>query len=333
MDTLNVFSSIERATRRPEPFHSQFLADALSVSLGGDRTLFDALWRLAAPEGWDPPCNAEVKSELHTGEQRRIDICIFANDGPARRVLGLEVKTSSASAQPGQLEAYFTGLSEKFGAANVAIAYLTPFNRRRAGEAAHTLPTVRSFEAFAATVEHARHLSWLDVADIPWDGDSAWRQFQSHIRSEIASDKKRNPDMLRNRSFNVFFGEEASGRFWEQLAQIGVRPTESGAKLNLERLEVDPGVLVRALETLVVETQDTRTGRQDKFAEELREPFLNCKWRAVHEALFDMPRRFPNVWLKGKKDYALRVAHPGHGSGVSLLRSKGPAMLETGRPR
>ena len=333
MDTLNVFKSIEQATRRPEPFFSQFLADALSVSLVGDRTLFDALWRLAAPEEWEPPHCARVKPEQHTGEHRRIDICIFADDGPVRRVLGLEIKTSSASAQPGQLEAYSNGLAKKFGAANVAIAYLTPFNRSRAGEAAHTLPTVRAFEAFANTVEHARHLSWLDVADIPWDGGPSWRLFRTHIRSAIASDTKLNLTILRNRSFHDFFGEEAAVRFWEQLALIGVRPTETGAQLDLERLKVDPGMLVRALEILVDGAEGAGPEKQDKFDCSLRERFLESTWRTVHEALFGMPRRFPNMWLEGKKDYALRVAHPRHRSGVSLVTSKGPAMLETGRPR
>ena len=333
MDTLNVFKSIEQATRRAEPFFSQFLADALRVSLGGDRTLFDALWRLAAPAGWDPPRNAEVKSEHHTGEYRRIDLCIFADNGPAQRVLGLEIKTSSASAQPGQLEAYFAGLAEKFGAANVIIAYLTPFNRSRAGEAAHTLPTVRAFEAFATTVEHARHLSWLDVADIPWDGGPTWSLFRTHVRNVIAPEAKRNPTILRNRSFHDFFGEEAAMRFWEQLALIGVCPTESGAQLDLERLATDPGMLVRALEVLVDGAEGAGPEKQNKFGDSLRERFLESTWRTVHEALFDMPRRFPSMWIEGKKDYALRVAHPRHRSGVSLLRSKGPAMLETGRPR
>ena len=237
MKTVNVFKSIELATRSPEPFFSQFLADALRISLEGDRTLFDALWRQAMPEEWEPPSNPKLNLEYHTGEHRRIDICIFAHDGPAPRVLGLEIKTSSASARTGQLETYHEGLAKKYGPTNVAIAYLTPFNCQRAGETANALPTVRAFEEFSSTVDHARHLSWLDVADIPWDGGPVWRLFRKHIRDDIASDKKLSLAKLRNRSFDDFFGEEAAMRYWDELALIGVRPSETGAQLDLDRLK------------------------------------------------------------------------------------------------
>ena len=160
-----------------------------------------------------------------------------------------------------------------------------------------------------------------------------WNLFRTHIRDEIASGNKLNASLLRNRSFHDFFGEEAAMRFWEQLALIDVYPTETGAQLDLKRLKDDPGVLVRALEILVDGAEGTGPEKQNKFADKLRERFLVSEWRAVHETLFDMPLRFPNVWLEGQNDYALRVAHPRHRSGVSLLRSKGPAMLETGRPR
>ena len=334
MKTVNVFKSIELATRSPEPFFSQFLADALRISLEGDRTLFDALWRQAMPEEWEPPSNPKLNLEYHTGEHRRIDICIFAHDGPAPRVLGLEIKTSSASARTGQLETYHEGLAKKYGPTNVAIAYLTPFNCQRAGETANALPTVRAFEEFSSTVDHARHLSWLDVADIPWDGGPVWRLFRKHIRDDIASDKKLSLAKLRNRSFDDFFGEEAAMRYWDELALIGVRPSETGAQLDLDRLKDDPAVLVRALEILVHASRNTRSTRQDDFRTELHEPFLNSDWRTIHEAVFDMSQRFANVWLKGEKNYALRVPHPSRsGSSVSLLRSKGHAVLETGRPR
>ena len=52
---LNVFTTIHKATHRIEPFHSQFLADALDDSIRGDQSLFDAVWRLAAPSGWELP--------------------------------------------------------------------------------------------------------------------------------------------------------------------------------------------------------------------------------------------------------------------------------------
>ena len=55
MTNLNIFVTICRTTRRIEPFHSQFLTDALNESVSNDRTLFDRVWELATPKGWKAP--------------------------------------------------------------------------------------------------------------------------------------------------------------------------------------------------------------------------------------------------------------------------------------
>ena len=188
MTELNVFGSIGRTTRRIEPFHSQFLADALCASLQGDRSLFEGVWQLAAPDDWRPPAAALVNSEHKVGDGKRIDICIV--DSAARRVLGIEVKTTSASARPGQLEDYAQRLAKKHRESDIAIAYLTPFNRRRAPDEADALPTVRAFEQFEKAFNRARHVSWLDVADLSWDGRDLWQQHQAYVRSDLSSPKK-----------------------------------------------------------------------------------------------------------------------------------------------
>ena len=105
MTNLNTFVTICRTTRRIEPFHSQFLTDALNESLSNDRTLFDRVWKLATPKGWKAPKKPHVKSEYsfcESGGGQRIDICIV--DGVANRVVGIEVKTSAGSVKEGQLE-------------------------------------------------------------------------------------------------------------------------------------------------------------------------------------------------------------------------------------
>ena len=54
METLNIFQTIKCTTHRIEPFHAQFLGDALRASLTEDRSLFDGIWNLCAPADWRP---------------------------------------------------------------------------------------------------------------------------------------------------------------------------------------------------------------------------------------------------------------------------------------
>ena len=331
---LNIFKSIREVTHRIEPFHSQFLADALNASIQGDRSLFDAVWRLAAPDGWEPPDCPKVDPEHDTGAGRRIDICIVDNSGIKERVLGIEVKTSSDSGLPGQLEAYQQGLAERYQGANIAIAYLTPFNRQRAGSLADGLPTTRVFEEFARSAENARHLSWLDISEIEWDGGDIWRQHQSYVRDKIASEEQLKSAALRNQSFDEFFGAEAAGRFWEALVEIGIHPDETGAEIDLTQLDADANSLSRAFEILIKDGEGVADPEKtDRFTDDQRQPFITSEYREFHAALFGLSRRFPNVWVQGEKDYAIRIAHNEYGSGVSLVRSRGKAILETGRPR
>ena len=102
MTELNIFQTIRNTTHRIEPFHSQFLGDALRASLAGDRSLFEGIWNLCAPADWAPPQSAEVTNESRLVGAQRIDILIV--DKATGCVVGIEVKTSRASARSGQLE-------------------------------------------------------------------------------------------------------------------------------------------------------------------------------------------------------------------------------------
>ena len=80
MGRLNIFETIRKAQPgRTEPFHSQFLADALieSLKLGQDRSLFERVWKLAAPDDWCTPTDARVEAEVVVNFGRRVDVCIF----------------------------------------------------------------------------------------------------------------------------------------------------------------------------------------------------------------------------------------------------------------
>ena len=332
---MNIFETIGKVTHRIEPFHSQFLAEALALSLRGDRSLFDTVWKLAAPPDWEVPSQAWVTAEETLDGGRRIDICLRC-DLPYKRVVGIEIKTVTASADSGQLEKYLDGLKKRFPCYDVQVSYLSPFNRRRASDAANSLKTVRAFDEFVSIFPRARHVSWLDVASIPWDGNALWRQHQEYVRDRISS-HARLENLELNRDIAVFFGKEAAEKFRNELADLGIDVRIDGTRINLrdygeDRPLADP--LIRALKILLDAGQVSRNAnRADKFGHELRRRFLDSPHREIHRALFDLSRMFPYVWLEGKHDYGVRTAHKNHSSGVSLLRSHGPDCLVVGERR
>ena len=333
MGNVNIFESMRRATSRIEPFHSQFLADALADSLGGNRTLFDRFWRLTAPEAWEIPAHAEIEAEKGLDDHGRVDVSIRSKS-PAR-VLGVEVKTTDSSATEGQLARYRRGLQALYWDHEVSVAYLTPFNRQRAKELADQLPTVKEYDRFASECPDSRHVSWLDVAEIAWDDDDAvWQQHRSFVRHEISSYDRLKARSVRDRSFNEFFGDAAADAFWERMRALGVEWTVgAGAKIPLSRID-DVAAFVGAFEILINSDEGVRrTGRtsMDRFANHAA--FRNSAFGATHEALFALSDRFEFVWIQGETNYGVRVAHNSHAGGVSLVRSVGTDDLLVGQPR
>lgn len=328
-DAVNIFESIRRVTKRTEPFHSRFLADALVDSIGGDRSLFKAVWRMATPEGWKVPEQAKVGAE-DVVEQGRIDISI-KSDEPARRVLGIEVKTTDSSTTQGQLERYLEGLRETYDGYEVAIAYLTPFNRERGADRAQSLPTVREFDDFCKVHPTSRHVSWLDIAAIPWNGNELWRQHQSYVRQHISSQKKLDITATRDRSLDRFFGGECVDAFWEALGDLGIASEDGGAVIELA--DRAPDSADRLAESLLILATDGEgvahnANRRDKISVDLRRQFLESPHCEIHKALFALSCHHGHVWLQGKRDYAVRVAHERYPGGVSLVRSDTPDRLK-----
>ena len=86
---------------------------------------------------------------------------------------------------------------------------------------------------------------------------------------------------------------------------------------------------------MLVESKAVRgaEGKRDAFDDALRERFLAATTASVHRAIFGLATEHENVWIEGKLDYGLRVAHPAHRNGVSLLTSRGVDRVEVGRPR
>ena len=265
-------------------------------------------------------------------ERGRIDICIRSEE-PSPRLVGIEVKTVAASATDGQLEKYRDGLKRKFLKFDIQIAYLTPFNREKAREKADSLETVWVFDKFAKEFPNARHVSWLDVADIPWDGNVLWKQHQAYIRQNISSPNKLNVNTERNRVLADFFGKEATARFWEELSVLEICAGEDDTTIDLAKFKDDLPSFARSLVNAIQILLDSdkvsvNAQRPDKFKEELRQQFLQSPYRDVHKALFDLSDRLAHVWLDGTRDYGVRTAHKGHRSnGVSLLTSHSPCNL------
>ena len=215
---MNIFETIEKTSKRIEPFHSQFLADALQASIGGDRSLFNAVWRLAAPGQWDLPESAEISAEEVVPGEGRIDIAIRC-DSPERRMMGIEVKTTDSSVEFGQLERYRNGLISGNAGYAVAIAYLTPFNRKQAPDKANGLPTVKEFDDFQRKYPGARHISWLDIAAIPWNGNELWRQHQLYVYQRISSYEKLRRSTARDKSPD--HGKNLAA-FYDVLSDMGI---------------------------------------------------------------------------------------------------------------
>lgn len=335
MENMNIFTSIGKVTSRIEPFHSQFLSDVLTDSSSGNRDLFDKFWRLAVPDGWDVPSNPNIEAEKNLGTGHgRIDVCIRDCSTSPARILGIEIKTTDSSATPGQLERYRSGLANPEQTQEIAIAYLTPFNRERAGEFADQLPTVREFDSFSDQYPNCRHLSWLDVAEIEWDGgNQLWQQHREFIFAEISSYGKLKARSARDRSFNEFFGDSAADEFWDALKALDIESSPgSGAHVDLSRLESVPA-FVGAFELLIHSDKGVarERGTRERFTH--RDSFLKSKFGHVHEALFALADRYKFVWVQGVKNYGLRVAHTSHGSGVSLVRSIDEGHLLVGEPR
>ena len=340
MKALNIFEVFEKtSTRQIEPFHSQFLGEALRVSAKGDRTLFDAVWKRAAPKGWDIPHSPKIENEKGTDKDTnrgsRIDIVI--RDEKRLRLLGIEVKTDRASAKKGQLEGYYDGLSEKYEKDEIAIAYLTPFNRGRAGDAADSLPTIKIFDEFKDKLkeknrENVCHVSWLDIADIPWDGNELWRQHQDYVREEISNYEDIKSLLAVNQEFRRDFSSDAIENFWVALPLPNSdRKVDGSINIDLAELGNDAlTLLVKALEILIEDDEKILIGanRKNGVSDALIGKFLQSKYGTAHHALFGLTRRYSHVFWQGETDYALRVPHKDrNGRSISLYRSRGERFL------
>ncbi len=342
---FSVFRTLRRVTSRQEAFHSHYLCDALRQSLEGDRSLFDHVWRRVAPSGWAVPEVVEVMTEGQLRHQRRIDILI--RDPASERVVGLELKTVDASARTGQLEQYWQDLCCCYGGpASVGLAFLTPFNEVMLASEPHMPKTVEVFREFQGWVRaehgpelactHVRHVSWLDLASIPWAGNAVWEQHREYVYQHMCGPGARAVSTLvGGRTFEHFFGKRAADAFWHALEGVGVEGNRNGVALQVSRFNgrnlADAITEAVGALTEMSEAVSRDADNDDRFAG--KDMFLNSQNAHLHAAIFKLASRSGCLWLQGKKNYGLRVAHENHPKGVSLVTSRGFDHLDIGRPR
>ena len=335
----NAFKSGNRK-ELPEMFHSEFLGTALRTSLNGDRSLFDELWKACAPEDWDCPKEAWVETEHGWSDARRIDILI--GNAATKQVIGIEVKTKDGSVQPQQLDAYRRNLWNEYGEDNVAIVFLTPFNEPHAdkfGERiARLLRAVEEFKTFSKGSKRVHHISWRDVANIPWTGGGdLWREHQAHVLETMASDNVLRNLRSRSRSLSEFFGVEPTEAFFRTLQAGETRDYKGGLVIDLQNYSASPPELANAVRILIKRGQGIRHRKKDPtFSGLLRRKFTDpdqCKYHEYHQALFDLEDEFEYVWLHGTGNYGLRVGHMCKSGSVSLVTSQGCNKLLIGQIR
>ena len=173
----------------------------------------------------------------------------------------------------------------------------------------------------------------MTFASIPWNGNGLWKQHQAFVRQRISSLKELGDKTKLNRGFATFFGKEASDRFSARLSELGI----TGTNISLSEFRDKPSFaksFADAFEILLDAPNVSRhLDREDKFPNDLRKRFLDSLDYQIHEAIFDLSKRFNFVWIQGESNYGVRTAHRNHSGGVSLLTCYWPNRLVVGQPR
>ena len=229
---MNIFKVIEGTTSRIEPFHSGYLAECLSTS----RELLASFWSLAvkgSAEPWPVPDTVEVFPEYTLEGGKRIDILI--RDTLAKRVMGIEVKTTESSIEEGQLDGYLCRLLDKYPDHKVWIVYLTPFNavnppRDSEGNEQESNCS-NEFSKFQTGYSSSSHLSWTEVSQLRWtESDDVWRQHQQYVLDVICHPVNRKVGWG---SLEEDFGLQTMRDFWTAIDDAGI-PANDGPSLPPE---------------------------------------------------------------------------------------------------
>ena len=305
---MNIFQTIGRTTARIEPFHSRYLADALSASHEGDQVLIRRFLGLVTErfkaEGLPPELAIGAETVVRSG---RVDITI--HDPAAHFVLGIEVKTTEASSEKGQLSRYHDDLKALSPGADVQMVYLTPFNKTHSPDRASR--SLTEFESHVSVHRGASHISWLQVADIDWvQGGDTWNQHRAYVKDVICAERPSS-----KRQLDSLFDAQPVAEFWTELESSA--PAYIDGRLEFEDVE-DTGRLISAFQILVEASKpDNIRNRTNSLHGDIRDRYLRSDYGEIHAGLFALADT-EWAWVSGKQRYGLRVSHSQHSSGVSL---------------
>lgn len=189
---------------------------------------------------------------------------------------------------------------------------------------------MKIYDKFKSNFDSAKHVSWLQVAEIDWDRNPLWEQHREFVRSHISS-KENLPsgELNQKKSLPDILGEIPTRRLWDILEANGVEVGEPGDDIDIDlaqfgsELSSFTSELREALRVIIEKGDGINTGarRTDKFDSHHR--FTNSPFREVHASLFNLAKEYDYVWLRGEANYGLMVAHKNHPSGVSLITSVG----------
>jgi hypothetical protein len=133
---------------------------------------------------------------------------------------------------------------------------------------------------------------------------------------------------LRTRELADFLGAEAVESFWRALIDSEIQHDLNTGDIRLDSVR-NPIDLINATELLIQSPRLSKhLSRLNRYSQDAMYWFLGSPYASIHKEIFGLADRYAWVWLQGKRDYGLRVAHPDHSSGVSLFRSKGDDLLQ-----
>jgi hypothetical protein len=310
---VNIFETISKASRRLlEPIATQYLAELFRE----EPALVTAFWESVVEGDADWPTpeadTFNVRAEVGRADRRRIDL-VITDDRRPQNSIGVEVKLYEDSVELGQLAAYATDPAK-----GSRLVFLTPFTRERFPDLANGSNAVKEFEAFKRNYPTGRHLSLLDLAELPVTvTDMHWPAFQAFVRGICT---KRTFESRQGKPLWTFFPEPTVLAANEALEQGSIAVDVDGC-INLREI-ADPDAIVTVLRIFANSAVASRRSQGKSTFTGNKQKFLSGPAGAIHEALFRFVDGCSCAKLRGSDDYAVVITLHGEGD-VSLLQSDG----------
>ena len=324
---MNIFEVHRRTTSRIEPLHTYYLASCLRER----PELLGQFWALATIEnrvGWPAPsANTRVVEEDVLGDGKRVDIVL--SDSLSHYLIAVEAKTSDSSVKSGQLDDYLTLLETKYPGYRIWMTYLTPFSARNKPKGSRGQEAINEFQRFNKDHLHSSHLSWEEIAKLPYQGISeVWHQHAEYIAKTIC----KPPSMTVGwGKLDDDLGWEILRDFWDQISAAGY---ESHNGIITLKTDDDPVALVNALKLLISSEKVRNISRGSrKVSENVKVELTHSAFGKFHQKIFELLDEYPFIGIRGSVGYGLTLPVQGIHPVVSICTVKisNPERLTIGR--